>query len=71
LNGLDLDNNGIDDGLEIEALLPVSGEGIVCRATSGCWSRRKRSLIFVFFLLNIPSVEYTFCGIHLLWDLPG
>ena len=66
LNGLDLDNNGIDDGLEIEALLPVSGEGVVCRATSGCWSRRVRSLIFVLFLLNIPSVEYTFCGIYLV-----
>ena len=68
LNGLDLDNNGIDDGLEIEALLPVSGEGVVCRATSGCWSRRVSH--FVFFLFLCFSVEYTFCGIHLLWDIP-
>ena len=48
LNGLDLDNNGIDDGLEIEALLPVSGGGIVCRATSGCWSRRVSHFVLFF-----------------------
>ena len=69
LNGLDLDNNGIDDGLEIEALLPVSGGGgfIVVPhldvGQGGC-------LILFFFFFLCFSVEYTFCGIHLLWDIP-
>jgi hypothetical protein len=66
LNGLDLDNNGIDDGLEIEALLPVSGEGD--RLSCHIWMLVKEGteshFCFIF-------VEYTFCGIHLLWDIPG
>ena len=75
LNGLDLDNNGIDDGLEIEALLPVSGDG-GCLLSCHIWMLVKEGVSFCFifcffvFLLNIPSVEYTFCGIHLLWDIP-
>ena len=70
LNGLDLDNNGIDDGLEIEALLPVSGEGD--RLSCHIWMLVKEGVSFCFFfcffvfLLNIPSVEYTFCGIYLV-----
>jgi hypothetical protein len=49
LNGLDLDNNGIDDGLEIEALLPVSGEGD--RLSCHIWMLVKEGVSFCFLIL--------------------